>query len=54
MDITYAEASRLLLEVFLEVAAKKYLLADNKVASLLETFIAALPVPLQEKLLPCA
>jgi hypothetical protein len=54
-DITWAEAFRLLLETFLEVAAEKYLLADDEIESLLKAFMTALPAPLKRSLLlPCA
>jgi hypothetical protein len=53
-DITWIEAFRLLLETFLEVIADKYLLVDDEIDSLFETFIAALPVALRDKLLQCA
>jgi hypothetical protein len=42
------------MEIFLDVAAEKYLLADDEVESLLESFIAALPAPLRNSLLQCA
>jgi hypothetical protein len=53
-DITWIEAFRLLLETFLEVTADRYLLEDEEIESLLETFIAAVPEPLRNKLLQCA
>jgi IS4 transposase len=53
-DITKMEALRLLMEVFLEVAAEKYLLADNEIESLFEAFITVLPAPLRNSLLQCA
>jgi hypothetical protein len=53
-DITCMEAFRLLMETFLDVAAEKYLLADDEVESLLEAFISALPEPLRNSLLQCA
>jgi hypothetical protein len=54
-DITWAEAFQLLLETFLEVMAEKYLLADDEIETLLETFMHAWPTSLKRKLpLQCA
>jgi hypothetical protein len=53
-DITWIEAIRLLMEIFLNVVADKYLLEDDEIDSLFDAFIAALPDTLRNKLLQCA
>ena len=54
LDITWVEAFSLLIQIFPDVVAEKYFLADDEIESLLEAFIAALPAPLRDRLLPCA
>ena len=53
-DITFGKALQLLLEVFVNVAAEKYFLADDEVESLSKAFINALPEPFKKSFLKCA
>ncbi len=53
-DITWLEAFRLLMEVFLSAVTDKLSLTDKKLDILLETFMEALPEMLKNKLLRCA
>jgi hypothetical protein len=53
-DITWIESFSLLMETFLEVSVEKYFLADDEIESLLEAFMAALPEPLENRLLQCS
>lgn len=53
-DITWLEAFRLLMEVFLSAVTDKLSLTDKELDILLETFMEALPEMLKNKLLRCA
>lgn len=53
-DITWIEAFRLLMEVFMTAICDKLSLTDKELDVLLETFIEALPEMLKSKLLKCA
>ena len=53
-DITWIEAFRLLMEVFMTAICDKLSLTDKELDVLLETFIEALPEMLKRKLLKCA
>jgi len=53
-DITFGKSFLLLLDTFLNIAAERYLLADDEIESLLKTFINTLPEPFKKILLRCA
>lgn len=53
-DITWLEAFRLLMEVFISTVSERTLLTEKELDVLLETFIEALPEMLKNKLLKCA
>jgi hypothetical protein len=53
-DITFGKAFLLLLDTFINVAAERYLLVEDEIDSLLETFINALPEPFKKIFLRCA
>ena len=53
-DITFGKSFLLLLDTFLNIAAERYLLADDEIESLLKTFINTLPDPFKKILLRCA
>jgi len=53
-DISFGKALLLLLDTFLNVVAERYLLVEDEIESLLETFINALPEPFKKTLKRCA
>lgn len=53
-DISLMKAFMLLMEIFVNVAAEKYFLADDEVEHLLAAFMDALPEPFKKSLPRCA
>jgi hypothetical protein len=53
-DITWVEAFRILMSIFIKTASEKMLLTEDELESLLDTFMSVLPETLKNKLLKCA